>query len=197
MPPHTLGTSNSPLYPLSINMKLVCHLSIFNFFLCFYLAYFFVILFFFIFSVQHFGNRCLFFLNVLYKQTGLDFIKAFRKQRQLKCFYQLIRPQSVRGGGRGGVRETPCLCHSMKSHVSRDACSAHSLGFPPRHAEGQGTPPNKSAKYILMQRIFFFFNVVLFFKWNNTVYKEEAIKRRTVGYIGSNTLSQFLYQCSY
>lgn len=43
----------------------------------------------------------------------------------------------------------------------------------------------------------FFLCCYIFFKWNNTVYKEEAIKRRTVGYIGSNTLSQFLCQCSY
>lgn len=38
----------------------------------------------------------------------------------------------------------------------------------------------------------FFFNVVLFFKWNNTVYKEEAIKRRTVGYIGSKHIVTIL-----
>lgn len=41
-----------------------------------------------------------------------------------------------------------------------------------------------------MQRVFFY--VVLFFKWNNTVYKEEAIKRRTVGYIGSKHIVTIL-----
>lgn len=72
-----------------------------------------------------------------------------------------------------------CHCHSMKSHL----CSLIRLSMAACGRVGN-TPKQKCQIYSNAKD---FFYLILFFKWNNTVYKEEAIKRRTVGYIGSNT----------